>query len=170
MNLNTVRQNRIKEYVIPSVLTWIVEDTWKDQAVEGVQNKPPWDVPLWHVNYFELKVIETVQAHRKLWLLPSLRFSALPIVGVTIRDNFLWPVYRVGQTSNHWTSALSSETPVCLTSSLVQNATSLIFTFCLSCMWASYIFICNSTWLLFLCSLFHVNWLFDQQEEPNLGE
>ena len=29
-------------------------------SLEGVQNRPPQDVRLWHVNYFELKAIETL--------------------------------------------------------------------------------------------------------------
>lgn len=33
---------------------------------EGVQNRPPVDVPLGHVNYFELRAIETLKAHEKL--------------------------------------------------------------------------------------------------------
>ena len=36
----------------------------------GVQNRPPPNVSLWYVNYFELSVIKTLQAHKKL-LAPS---------------------------------------------------------------------------------------------------
>ena len=31
---------------------------------EGVQNSPPQDVLLWHVGYFELKVLKTLTAHK----------------------------------------------------------------------------------------------------------
>ena len=33
---------------------------------EGVQNRPPQDVSLWHADYFELKALKTSQAHKKL--------------------------------------------------------------------------------------------------------
>lgn len=39
-------------------------------GVEGIQNRPPQDVPIWHVNCFELKVVKTLWAHEKLVLLP----------------------------------------------------------------------------------------------------
>lgn len=42
---------------------------------EGVQNSPPpnpQDGPFWHVNYFELKTIETLRAQEKLLSLPQL--------------------------------------------------------------------------------------------------
>ena len=29
-------------------------------VVKGVRNRPPQDVPLWHVHYFELQAIETL--------------------------------------------------------------------------------------------------------------
>lgn len=32
--------------------------------LEGVQNRPPQDVLLWHVNHFELKTIETLMVRR----------------------------------------------------------------------------------------------------------
>lgn len=38
---------------------------------EGIQKRPPQDVPTWHVNDFELKVIETLWAHEKLIPLPE---------------------------------------------------------------------------------------------------
>lgn len=37
---------------------------------EGVQNRPPQGGLLWHMNYFELKAVETLQAHKKLFSLP----------------------------------------------------------------------------------------------------
>lgn len=37
---------------------------------EGVQNSPLHDVLLWHVDYFELKTIETCQAYDKILPLP----------------------------------------------------------------------------------------------------
>ena len=36
------------------------------------QNKPPQNVPLWHVDYFELKAINTQQIQEKLLSLPQL--------------------------------------------------------------------------------------------------
>ena len=35
-------------------------------AAEGVQNRFPQNVPLWHVNCFELNVVKTLQAYKKL--------------------------------------------------------------------------------------------------------
>lgn len=32
----------------------------------GVQNRTPQNVPVWHVNYFDLKAVKTLQAHKKL--------------------------------------------------------------------------------------------------------
>lgn len=32
----------------------------------GVQNRPPQDVSLWHVDYFEPKAIKASRAHRQL--------------------------------------------------------------------------------------------------------
>lgn len=37
-------------------------------ATKGVQNRLPQGVPLWHINCFELKAIEILQAHKKLLL------------------------------------------------------------------------------------------------------
>ena len=36
----------------------------------GAQNRPPQEVPLEHVIYFELKTIETLWAHEKILPLP----------------------------------------------------------------------------------------------------
>lgn len=38
--------------------------------IKGVQDRRPHSEPLWHVNYFELKAIKTLQAHKKLLPLP----------------------------------------------------------------------------------------------------
>lgn len=35
-----ILQGRIKEYVVSSALSWKVEDTCKDQTIEGAQNRP----------------------------------------------------------------------------------------------------------------------------------
>ena len=54
-----------------------------------VQNRPAQNVPLWHVNYFELKVIKTLQAHEKLLpLLKEFKIGALPAGTVDTRNNF----------------------------------------------------------------------------------
>ena len=47
--------------------------TWYDQEFvpEGVQNRPSRDGPLGHVNYFQLKAIETLRVHKKLLPLPE---------------------------------------------------------------------------------------------------
>lgn len=37
---------------------------------EGVQNRPPQNVLLWHADYFELKAVEILQVHEKLLPLP----------------------------------------------------------------------------------------------------
>ena len=64
--------------------------------------------------------------------LKEFNFGALFIIRVITRDNFLCPIYRAGQTSNYWTSALPfvlpmtfllSEAPRCLASSLTRNVT-----------------------------------------------
>lgn len=51
-----------------SQTTWGTKtgDSKQSTASEGVQNRPPQDVPLGHVNYFELKSTETLQAQDKL--------------------------------------------------------------------------------------------------------
>lgn len=38
--------------------------------IEGAQNQPPQNVPLWHVDYFEQKASKTLQAQEKLLFLP----------------------------------------------------------------------------------------------------
>ena len=59
-------------------------------AAQEIQSKPPQDVPLWHVNYFELMATETLQAHEKILpLLKEFKFGDLPIATVIIRDYFL---------------------------------------------------------------------------------
>lgn len=37
-----------------------------NEPLEVVQNRLLQDVPLWHVDNFELKAVETLQAHMKL--------------------------------------------------------------------------------------------------------
>lgn len=37
---------------------------------DGVQGRPHQDVPLWHVDYFELKAIEKKQTHGS-WSIPQ---------------------------------------------------------------------------------------------------
>ena len=37
---------------------------------EGVQSMPPPNIPLWHMNYFELKAIENQQTQEKLFTSP----------------------------------------------------------------------------------------------------
>ena len=34
---------------------------------ESVQNKSPQNVPLWHVDFFELKAVETMRGQKKLF-------------------------------------------------------------------------------------------------------
>ena len=41
-------------------------------GIEGVQNKSPSNIPLWHVDYFELKAFKTQQIQEKLLPLPYL--------------------------------------------------------------------------------------------------
>ena len=36
--------------------------------IEWVQNEPSQNVPLWHVDYFELKGIKTQQTQEKIYL------------------------------------------------------------------------------------------------------
>lgn len=44
-----------------------ISDSW-DAVLNsaGLQSGSPRDVPLWHGNYFELKPMETLQAHQEL--------------------------------------------------------------------------------------------------------
>lgn len=73
---------------------------------EGVQKRFPQDAPLWHVDYFELKSIETLRAQDML--LPSLKelkLRALPVISVIIRKKFLCPICTAERTSNYWPSA-----------------------------------------------------------------
>lgn len=37
-----------------------------EEGTEGAQNRPRQDVPHWHVDYFEVKAIETLQPKEKL--------------------------------------------------------------------------------------------------------
>ena len=42
-----------------------------DEQLKGLgQPSRPWNVPLWHVDYFELKAIETLRSQEKLSPLP----------------------------------------------------------------------------------------------------
>lgn len=54
--------------------------------------------------------IQTLQAQKifcpSLHDLEKSKLGALPIMRVLTRNNFLWPIYRAGQTFNYWTSAL----------------------------------------------------------------
>lgn len=51
-----------------SQTTWGTQSGESNQstASEGVQNRPPQGVLLWHVNYFDLKSPKTLQAQKKL--------------------------------------------------------------------------------------------------------
>lgn len=105
---------------------------------------------LCHVNYFELKAIETLQAHEKVLFLKEFNLRALPIIRVISRNKILWPICRAGQTSNYWASVLliilwmayvwlsSSEASRYLTSSLAQKIINISFSLSVlnvSCMW-----------------------------------
>ena len=37
---------------------------------EGVQNKPPRNVPFYHVNYFELKIMDSQKTQEELFTSP----------------------------------------------------------------------------------------------------
>lgn len=37
-------------------------------SIERVQNEPPQNMPLWHVDYFEQKAIKTQEIQEKLYL------------------------------------------------------------------------------------------------------
>lgn len=41
-------------------------------TTEGVQNEHPQNVPLWHVNYFELKLIKAQKTQQELLFCPQL--------------------------------------------------------------------------------------------------
>lgn len=52
-----------------------------DFPYEGFQNRPPQDVPVWYVDCFELKAIETLQAVRNFYLFfKEFKFGALLIM------------------------------------------------------------------------------------------
>ena len=38
--------------------------------IEGEQNMPPQNMPLWHVDYFELKAIKAQQTQEELFTFP----------------------------------------------------------------------------------------------------
>lgn len=47
-------------------LTPRVFSTTTYKAIVGVQNESPQDVPLWHVNYFELQATDNLKVQEKL--------------------------------------------------------------------------------------------------------
>ena len=58
---------------------------------EGVQNSPPQDMPLWNMDYFELKAIERPCGLKKNFYLfvTEFKLEALLIITVVTRSNFL---------------------------------------------------------------------------------
>lgn len=96
-----------------------------------VQKRPPRDVPLWHVNYFVLKAIKTLQTHKKLLylFLKGHQLGALPTIRVITRNNFY--DLSIGQgkhpVTDHLLFSSSRNDPLKpqgvshLTSSLAQN-------------------------------------------------
>lgn len=58
-----VRQVRLGNLVRLEAQGWA-------KGSEGIQNRPPPDVPLGHEDYSKLKAIETLQTHEKLLPLP----------------------------------------------------------------------------------------------------
>lgn len=59
-------------------------------TAKGVQNRPPQVVPLWHVNCFELKAVETLSALiENIYLfLKEFKFGVLPIIRFIARYSF----------------------------------------------------------------------------------
>lgn len=49
------------------VLQFSLKKVNREYCVEGVQNKPPQNVLIWHVDYFELKIIKAQQSQEKLF-------------------------------------------------------------------------------------------------------
>lgn len=95
--------------------------------------------------------------------LKEIKCGTLPIIKVSTRNNFVWPVSKAGQTSNHSTSVLihlqmtflPSEATGAKLYSLTQGVTYISFflsaseplmcvrALTLSCMWGSRRYICN---------------------------
>ena len=143
-------------------------------------HQPGQDVPLWHKDYIELKTILFLQAQEKLYLsVKEFKWRALPVIRIIARYKFLWPIYRAGQTSNYWVSALLiilwitlfpgwSLRP--LSHSLAQD--NIQISFCLlsshlSCMWGSHMYQVKFIFLLLIC--LRLISLLDQLKEPLFG-
>lgn len=146
-------------------------------AFEGVQNRPPEDVPLWHLNYFELKAVKTPQARKKRFSLPKESIlRALRILELS-PEITLWSMHRTDKhlttqqllllCSNDWLFPLWS--PRLFTASLAQNVTYISFylfvsdphvcggSLTISCAWGSHTYVCNWIWLFSLVKVLHVN-------------
>jgi len=52
---------------VEKVLQFSLKKVNREYCVEGVQNKPPQNVLIWHVDYFELKIIKAQQSQEKLF-------------------------------------------------------------------------------------------------------
>lgn len=86
---------------------------------------PPQNVPLWRVNYFELKGVKNLRLMRTFYLsLQEFNLGALPIISMITRNNCvdqsIWQGKHLLTTTMTF---LPSEAPKCLTSSLAQNVT-----------------------------------------------
>lgn len=147
-------------------------------AFEGVQNRPPKDVPLWHLNYFELKAVKTPQARKECFPLPKRSIlRALHILELS-PEMTLWSMHRADKhvTTQHLLLLCSNDglfsplKPKALYLLLSSEChVYLILSFCLwtshvcggslsiSCVWGSHTYVCNWIWLFSLVNVFHVN-------------
>lgn len=98
----------------------------------GFQNQSPQDVPLWYMNYFELKETETLGAQEKLLLLlncsEKFKLGAFLIISLSeiifLTYLYVWAYYSLLNICSYQPEMtfLPSEATRYLTSSLVQIA------------------------------------------------
>lgn len=53
-------------HVVGCIIIPFMAEQYSILCIEGVQNRPPQDVVLWHVNYCELKAVNTLWTHEKI--------------------------------------------------------------------------------------------------------
>lgn len=64
----------VTHLTIKSRKKWFLDINWylhsRKDSHEGVQNESPQNVPVWHVNYFEMKIIKTHKAQEEFFTSP----------------------------------------------------------------------------------------------------
>lgn len=143
-------------------------------TTDEVQNWPPHDVPLWHVDDFWAEGSWDPVDSGETSTYP-LSIGTLPIIRVITSHDSLWASHRTRQTANYWTSAhltilWMTSLPPLWSSILISDChMCLIFLFCLWTSQACGVPICTyvikfAYFFLLIC-LMSIS-LVDQPEEP----